>query len=138
VTVYLDSSVVLRVLLNQPGKLAGWGKWDAACSSQLLSLEARRVLDRLRLEGALDDEALAAGHDQLRRLEQSLSFITVTRPVLRRAAMPMATVVRSLDAIHLASALIFQEHRGTSLVFATHDDQQGVGARALGFQCLGL
>jgi len=43
---YLDSSPVLRVVLGQPNQLEDWGNWDAAVSSNLLQLEARRTLDR--------------------------------------------------------------------------------------------
>jgi predicted nucleic acid-binding protein len=56
VTVYLDSSAVLRVLLRQAKPLAAWGRWHAAYSSELLGVEARRVIDRLRLQAALDDD----------------------------------------------------------------------------------
>ncbi len=49
----------------------------------------------------------------------------------------MPTVVKTLDAIHLASALLFREGRGEALVFATHDSQQATAAEALGFTCLG-
>jgi hypothetical protein len=48
----------------------------------------------------------------------------------------MPTVVKTLDAIHLASAAAMRERRGTDLLFATHDAQQGTAARALGFSCL--
>ena len=62
----------------------------------------------------------------------------VTRPVLQRAQLPMATVVKTLDAIHLASALLLRERRSVTAVFATHDPQQARGARALGFECVGV
>jgi hypothetical protein len=51
---------------------------------------------------------------------------------------PMATAVKTLDALHLASALLFQERRGASLTFATHDVQQATAARAMGFVCIGV
>ena len=50
----------------------------------------------------------------------------------------MATVVKSLDAIHLASALMFQERRGGRLVFATHNSRQATAAKALGFEVIGV
>ena len=49
----------------------------------------------------------------------------------------MGTVVRTLDAIHLASAIMFRERRAVPLTFATHDVQQATSARALGFPCIG-
>lgn len=136
--VYLDTSTALRVLLRQPHSLPIWGKWERAYSSELFGVEARRVIDRLRLESALDDAGVVAAQQSLERIEKSIGRIALTRTVLRRAAQPMGTVVRTLDAIHLASALLFQERRNTRLVFATHDGQQAVGARAFGFACVGV
>jgi len=138
VIVYLDTSVALRILFRQPDTLKEWGDWEEAYASELLGLEARRTIDRLRLESALEDKGVAEVQEELSRLERSLGRIPLTRPVLDRAARPMATVVKTLDAIHLASALLFQERRREPLVFATHDHQQAIGARALGFKCLGV
>jgi predicted nucleic acid-binding protein len=137
VRVYLDASAVLRVLLRQAKALTTWGRWDAAYSSELLGLEARRVLDRLRLAAALDDHGVADAHRGLARIERAIGAVPVTRPVLQRAGLPMPTAVKTLDAIHLASALLLRERRVPSLVFVTHDPQQARAARALGFECLG-
>ena len=135
--VYLDASVVLRILLRQPKRLAAWGRWEAAYSSELLGIETRRVIDRLRVQAALNDHELADVHHDLTRIERAIGAIPLTRPVLHRAALPMPTAVKTLDAIHLASALLLRERRTTSLTFATHDPQQLRAARALGFECLG-
>ena len=58
--------------------------------------------------------------------------------MLQRAALPMPTVVKTLDGIHLATALLLRERRNISLTFATHDDQQATAARALGFDFVGV
>jgi len=137
VTVYLDASVVLRILLRQPKRLAAWGRWEAAYSSELLGIETRRVIDRLRVQAALNDHELADVHHDLTRIERAIGAIPLTRPVLHRAALPMPTAVKTLDAIHLASALLLRERRIASLTFATHEPQQLRAARALGFECLG-
>ncbi|MCC6764728.1 MAG: type II toxin-antitoxin system VapC family toxin [Deltaproteobacteria bacterium] len=137
-TVYLDTSTVLRVVLGQPGRLSSWAEWETACASELLSVEARRVLDRLRLEGALDDDQVGAFHRALGRIVRTIDCIRVTRLVLGRAALPMATPVKTLDALHLASALLWRERHDAELVFATHDPQQARAARALGFECVGV
>jgi predicted nucleic acid-binding protein len=137
VILYLDTSTLLRVLLSQRPVLDGWGEWERAYISDLAGVEARRVIDRLRLDGTLDDAGVVAALDQLTRIEASIGRIGLTRVVLRRASLPMATAVKTLDALHLASALLFQERRGVSLVFATHDSQQATAARALGFECIG-
>jgi len=136
--VYLDTSIVLRVVLGQAEPLALWGKWDGACASELLGVEARRVLDRLRLEGALDDDEVGTFQSALARIERTLDGIRLTRLVLARAALPMATPVKTLDALHLASALLWRERRNPDLIFATNDPQQARAARALGFECVGV
>jgi len=138
VNVYLDTSTVLRVLLRQPKPLGIWGRWERAYASELLHVEACRVIDRLRLEGTLDDDDVADAREQLGRIEGAIGAIALSRPVLQRAALPMATVVKTLDAIHLASAMLLRERRGTELSFATHDPQQARAARALGFDCIGV
>ena len=135
---YLDSSVVLRVLLRQRGVLEGWGQWERAYSSELLSVETRRVLDRLRLTQELGDEEMAQAQEDLRKIESAIGIIPLRWPVLRQAMLPMATVVKTLDALHIASAMLLQERRGLSLKFATHDAQQATGARALGLDCIGV
>ena len=136
-TVYLDTSTVLRVLLGQRARLDIWSRWEAAYCSELMGLEARRVIDRLRLEAALDDEGVALAQEQLTRIERTIGQIALTRAVLRRAALPMATAVKTLEAIHLASAMLLEEHRAIQVIFATHDAQQATAARALGFECRG-
>ena len=135
--VYVDTSVVLRVLLRQPGRLAEWGEWKSAYSSELLGVEARRVIDRLRLESALDDEGVAQAQESLSLIEGSIGTIRLSRTVLHRASLPMGTVVKTLDSIHLASALLFGERRGPMPTIATHDHQQAIAARALGFSVIG-
>jgi predicted nucleic acid-binding protein len=135
--VYLDSSVVLRPLLDQPRQLHGWGDWDAAYSSELLGVECRRVIDRLRLESAFSDEDVAAVMERLERMERTIKRIRLTRSIIQAASRTMPTVVKTLDAFHLVSAAAVRDHRRVDLSFATHDSQQATAARAMGFTCLG-
>jgi hypothetical protein len=89
------------------------------------------------LSERLNDEMVAQAHDELMAVEEALGQIALTKTVLRRAAMPMPTVVKTLDALHLATAILLRESREGSLVFASHDVQQLLAARALGFLVLG-
>lgn len=134
--VYLDSSVILRVLLGQKNTWKEWGQWDHAYSSSLLHLESRRVIDRLRLESVLDDDGVAHIGAELRRIERAINRIALSRSVFDRASMPMPTIVKTLDAIHLATGLLVRERLHADLIFVTHDVQQATAARSLGFECL--
>src|SRR6185295_6672261 len=135
--VYLDSSVVLRPLLNQPNKLPIWGNWESAYSSELMGVECRRVIDRLRLEYIFDDQEVAAAVERLAEIERTIKRIRLSKSIIHAASKTMPTVVKTLDAFHLVSALAIRERRNLELLFATHDVQQATAARALGFTCLG-
>ena len=135
--VYLDTSVVLRILFGEPDRLQEWGAWEIGYSSELLRVEARRTIDRLRLGSALDDEGVASSRQQLDTIESGLGFMAVTKAVLHRASLPMATAVRTLDALHVVSALLVKERRGVDVIFATHDNSQATGARAMGLKVIG-
>jgi hypothetical protein len=137
VNLYLDSSIVLRVLLDQPRLLSEWGEWEKAYSSEVMGVECRRVMDRLRLENALDDEALAMAIEELARIEKSITRVRLTKPIIQAASRSMPTVVKTLDAFHLVTAVAIRDRRAADLIFATHDEQQSIAARALGFTCLG-
>jgi predicted nucleic acid-binding protein len=137
VTLYLDSSVVLRVLFAEKKRLDAWGRWQRAFASELLGLEVRRAIDRVRILGHIDDRATAALLQHTATIEEALSMVPLTRTILRRAALPMATPVRTLDAIHLATALVMRERTDAPLTFATHDARQADAARALGFSAVG-
>ena len=136
--VYLDTSTLLRVVFGEPKPLADWGGWTEAYTSELTRVECRRAMERLRLAGALKDADLAELQERLEAFERHVKRIDISRPVLRRAGLPMGTPVKTLDAIHLASALMLQEQRVPDLVFATHDKRQAHAARALGLVAIGV
>jgi predicted nucleic acid-binding protein len=138
VTAYLDSSVVLRRLLGQPGALREWRLVRTGVSSRIAEVECLRTLDRLRLEGAFDERRLAALREGLYHVLASLEIVEVTRTVLARAAQPSPTSLGTLDAIHLCSALVWQERTGKSAVLATHDQALALGARAQGLRAIGV
>ena len=137
-TLYLDSSVVLRVLLAEKHRLDVWGRWERAFASELLGLEVRRAIDRLRILGHLDQRATAALLQHTATIEDAISIVSLTRTIIRRAALPMASPVRTLDAMHLATALVMRERSDRPLTFATHDVRQADAARTLGFSAIGV
>ena len=58
--------------------------------------------------------------------------------MLARAAQPMATERGTLDAIHLATALLWRDSADTELVMATHDLALATAARAFGLRVVGV
>jgi hypothetical protein len=55
-----------------------------------------------------------------------------------RSTQPMPTELGTLDAIHLATALLWREGASTELVMATHDPALGTSSRAFGLRVVGV
>jgi predicted nucleic acid-binding protein len=135
--VYLDASVVLRVVLGQRGRLAEWKDVRVGVASALTEVECLRTLDRLRLHGAAADD-VAIRRETVHRLIERIELVEPTSVVLRRAAQPMPIPLGTLDAVHLATALLWRETRDEDLVLATHDQALALAARASGLRVIGV
>ena len=136
-TVYVDSSVALRIALGSDGALKGWQQWSPAVSSGLIEVECLRTLDRLRLAYSIRDSDLAARREWIYELIARLDVIEVSPAVLARAAQPLPVPLRTLDAIHLATAMLWRESEHAEVTIATHDAALALAARAMGFRTLG-
>jgi predicted nucleic acid-binding protein len=135
---YVDASVLLRVALRQPDALPEWRQVQQGVSSALIMTESLRTLDRLRLRAKLSDKEVASRRATILQLIASLELVEVDRVVLDRAAQPMPTEVGTLDAIHLATALLWQDVSQVEITMATHDGPLGLAARAHGLPVVGL
>jgi len=136
VIAYVDASVLLRLVLGEPGRLAKWREVETAVSSALAEVEVVRTLDRLRVRAELTPEETADRRGTAYRLLEAVSLADVSTPILRRAADPFPTPLGTLDAIHLATALAWRDAR-REVVMATHDAQLALAARACGFEVIG-
>jgi predicted nucleic acid-binding protein len=118
---YLDASAFVKLVLDEPESkpldlaLDDW-RWT---SSALLEVEATRTIRRRD----------ASRLDALRALLGAVRIVEIDADVRRVAAALPDTTLRSLDAIHLATALSLGERCGT--IFA-YDDRLAAAARAHG------
>ncbi len=135
--VYVDSSVLLRVVLGERGRLELWPSITNPVSSELIRLECLRTIDRARVRLDLDDRQIANYRADVLEAIDAFTLVALDSTVLERAADPFPTSLGSLDAIHLASALLARDSV-EGLVFATHDDELSTAARATGFQVHGI
>ena len=134
---YLDSSTVLRIILGQANALKEWRSITQGGASALVEVECLRTLDRLRLAEGLEDAEIAIRREAVFRLLEAVEVVELTRPVLARASQPLPTALGTLDAIHLATALLWKDRSGAALVMATHDDALATAARASGLRVVG-
>ncbi|HEX7597910.1 MAG TPA: type II toxin-antitoxin system VapC family toxin [Polyangia bacterium] len=135
---YVDSSVILRLVLGQPEALAEWRTVEDGITSALTEVECLRTLDRLRMLEGIPDEALAERRESIYELLSRLAVVDIGRAVLARAAQPLPTSLGTLDAIHLATAQLWSETTSTTLTMATHDGALATAARALGMPTVGV
>lgn len=134
---YLDSSVILRLVLNEPDPLREWPDVHHGVTSALAEVEVLRTMDRLRFSTpTLDPQVLAARREAAFRVLEGLETIEITRVVLARAAQPLPTPLGTPDAIHLVSAMGWRE-QFEGLIFAMHDLALAAAARASGLEVVG-
>jgi predicted nucleic acid-binding protein len=120
---YVDSSVALAYLLAEPRApaVAFWA--SDLVSSRLLEyevwnrLQARHVHERRRSEA----RAVLAG----------IEFLELSEPVLARALEPWPMPIRTLDALHLATADYLRRQTGQQIELASYDGRLIAAARAL-------
>jgi len=109
--IYLESSALLQWLLGQSGAAEVRRSVDHAevvLTSMLALTEAERVLIRAESQGVLKGGDAQRLRGLLNRAQASWTRMTVSDEVLSRAARPFPIEpVRTLDAIHLATALEF-------------------------------
>jgi predicted nucleic acid-binding protein len=137
VIAYLDTSALLRLVLREPGGLEEIRSCEALVSSELLAVEALRTIDRLRLQSALSTDEASARRVIVTDWLESVDLILLQRPILSRAGEPFPVPLGTLDAIHLATALVWRDRAQQALVMATHDAGLAAAARAFGIEVLG-
>ena len=136
---YVDASALLRVVFTEPGPVVPLSPSDRVVSSQLVVVESFRAIDRARLTGAIDDRTTAGKRKELTDLLAMLDLYPVDQRVIDRARGSFAVPLRSLDAIHVATAeVLAAEADGETVEFWTHDERQAVAALSRGFHIHGI
>ena len=135
--VYLDASVVLRLVLGEEAPLAKRQQFRGAVASALTEVECLRTLDRLARSGALTSDETADRRMAVYRLMEEVEVVDVSSAVLRRASEPFPTPLGTLDAIHLSTAIAWRDTREALLTMATHDKSLATAARAAGLEVIG-
>ena len=107
-------------------------------ASELVQIECRRVLHRYRLNGDLDDGSLPEALERLDGVLAGVRLLALSQRVKKRATESFPVVVKTLDALHLASALVYAESPSGSLsqetpLLFSHEEAMNRCARALGF-----
>lgn len=121
---YLDTSAALKLLADESHSKAFAAFYDANdranwVSSALLRIELVRAVRR----------ALPAAEDDARELLLAFDFLDIDETIVDAAMGEPDPLLRTLDAIHLASARSFEDEL-TALV--TYDDRLASAASGVG------
>ena len=130
---YTDASVILRIVLFAERRLPEWQTIEELVSSELAGTECRRTIQRLRSQNRLDDDATMEALSKAHELIADIDLIPVRTRVLTRAGDPFPGALGTLEAIHLATALLWQDDANRKLdAFLTHDvEWSAVTARSV-------
>lgn len=125
--IYVDTSVLVAQLLAEDRK-PDPGLWEGPLVTSRLA--------EYELWTRLHSRGLGPSHgDAARALLGRLAFLELAPPVLARATEPFPVPVRTLDALHLASATWLRD-QGQQVRLATYDSRLSSAAVALGLEVL--
>ena len=111
-TAYLDSSVALRYILAGEVTIRHVLEYPRVISSELLEIECKRVIHRVRMQRELTDAGVVEAYRRLDRILQGIDLVELSRDVKLRAAESFPVVIGTLDAFHIATALLWARHAG--------------------------
>jgi len=129
---YFDTSILVKRYVRERGSLEANRllRKYTILSSSILPVELLSALRRRRGQSEISEQDYSA---ILGRVKQDRAFwelLELTPSVLARAEeIVLKWNVRTLDAVHLASAVVFQDSVGRPLPFVTSDERQLMVAR---------
>lgn len=121
--IYLDSSIALARLLFEPRAPPAQFWQERLASSRLLEYEIWNRVHAYNLDGSNRQAASI--------LLRGIELLAMDERVLARALEPWPTPLRTLDALHLATAE-YLRRQGETVELASYDTRLLAAAQALG------
>jgi predicted nucleic acid-binding protein len=133
---YFDTSALVKRYVDESGRRAVLRllRQHECVTSAVLSVELRSALRRRVSDGTLDDARVPEIMARFASDRAFWALVEVTRDVLTAAeALVWSQPLRTLDAIHVASAQLFAARIASpKLPFVSADTRQTAAAVALG------
>jgi predicted nucleic acid-binding protein len=133
---YVDASVILRIIINAAGALPE-GTLLYPTSSALLQVECLRTLDRFQISGELKRDEIPRSYAALHEAMSRIQLLKIDEKIVERAGGPFGVPLKTLDAIHLVTAIAWRERLNEEVTFLTHDNQLATAAREHDFPVIG-
>ncbi|HUD67517.1 MAG TPA: type II toxin-antitoxin system VapC family toxin [Candidatus Sulfotelmatobacter sp.] len=132
---YFDSSAVVKLYVQERGRTAVLRllRQHEVVASAILPIEIRGALRRRADENVIGRSRLPAALKQLALDRTQWNLLSVSTEILERTEQIVAShSVRTLDAIHIASAQEFAGQLRARIPFISADHRQIEAAVALG------
>lgn len=136
---YIDTSTYLKLFLKEKGseKARKLTKENSLLSSAIITSECFSAISRRKNSREIDGRTFDKLINRIKHNLPYVEIIKLTDAVLRETEeILLRSTARTLDAIHLASALLFQELTGIKLTFVTSDKKQEESAEHEGLKTL--
>lgn len=133
--VYCDTSAMAKRYVREPGRAALMAALarQRVVSSVILTVELHSAFWRRVREGSLATIAMPRLFERVGADRRHWTLVETTNDVLRTAEELLeAHPLRTLDAIHVGSALVFQRRLGAAVTFVSADARQLKAARREG------
>lgn len=136
---YFDSSVILSHLIADAFRFKAakfWNTYTKRVASILVHAECINVLRRVPKQSRknIPTSWVKESLEELEEMMKEVEFIPVDDVVLEALRNePLTAECKSLDALHLASALVFKKHAPPGFAFCTFDTNLSLIANKLGF-----
>ncbi len=112
-TVYLDTSAFVPLLVTEPTSAACrslWNSADSIAATRLLRVEASAALAAARRSGRLDDEQLATGMSVVTCLWSEVEVVELDDALMLAGCQAATNFgLRGYDAVHCAAAWLLNE-----------------------------
>jgi predicted nucleic acid-binding protein len=136
VNVYVETSAVLRLVLERDVSIAPHLENADLVTSRLTIAEAGRAFARLGQQGPGPAARLNQSRRALEALLANCEIAALSEEILLRAASPFPLEpIRTLDAIHVATASAWNTAAGPTAMLST-DNRVRSNAAAVGLEVL--
>jgi predicted nucleic acid-binding protein len=128
---FVDASAVMKLVLHEDGS-DQLDEYLGGCSVVASDLAVTEVLRGARRAAAGEAETFSRLVERTMMVMEEMVLITAETTLFARAGLLEGAHLRSLDAVHLATALTI----GDVDVFVTYDERQAAAARLAGLRTI--
>lgn len=134
--IYVETSALLRLVLERDPSIASYLEKVDLVTSRLTIVEAGRAFARIRQEGRRHAARLNESRHALEVFLSNCEIAALSDEILLRAAAPFPLEpLRTLDAIHVATATAWNAVVGPTAILST-DNRVRANAGAAGLEVL--